>query len=222
MKGLYLVRHGQANYMSGYLTESGIRKVSALGKLFESHLPQGCSYLHISSPARRAVDTGEILRPVIEKKAEGDFEYELWKGFDQLYTDSTFTNGLVEIKLSRTGEVGMRNAKNLFVRGLEKDVIVVTAHDHILAATGIAFAMENDFKPHPYFRLSVPSFIYEDDDINRYRAMDLKRELGREPTEEEVRQRVFDLHPIKDLPEISTATAVYFDMDLRTIDVLYP
>lgn len=148
MKQAYFIRHGNADYLEGCLTPHGIQQVERLANTLEALLPDNLSCLLVSSPSGRAVETAQILLPLLRKKTGKAVYIDREDLLDQYRSMGTRNTVLAN---------GRQNII-LVDKYKESEVGLFVAHEAIIAATCLAIA--------EHHRIPIPDFLkVEEDEI---------------------------------------------------------
>jgi broad specificity phosphatase PhoE len=201
MKQLYFVRHGNAVYREDSLSRLGRNQVERLSQRLDEHLPESLDCVFASSPSGRAVQTAEILLPMIERKCGKQVYIESEPALDQTRSmwgaETVLRNGEENVALL---DKYSRSECGIFV-----------AHDNIIVATSVAIAK--------YEGIEVPAFIRVDE-IDQSLVSWAMGEFGytRERAEEKVRE--YGMKPIPEIKPIDEASAIHIDLEEKGIEYI--
>lgn len=201
MQGLYLIRHGNADYRKNRLTGLGQQQVKDLSSKLHSHLPDNQKYLLISSPSGRAYETAEGLVQLVRQKACNEVHIKKDENFSELnsmwFDDEMF-------------EVGRQRIPLIESYGESCDILLITAHEKIIAATGIAIADKYGIQlPKDFGRIKAYREEYIEEYVKEY---DLPRH--------KVVEKLGEIFP-DELPHIPEASAVFCNFDAKQVEIVY-
>lgn len=205
MQQLYLIRHGNADYLNNCLTPNGVEQVRKLASKLENRLPTGVAYILVSSNYGRAIETAKILEPCIKTKSNSDIN---------LHTDESFGElASFDLTYKPSVEIGMKNVRKIGEYFNGNDVIIITSHLKIIGATSYALGEHYGIEILPELRgegkiinLFV-RYIMEHEGISREEA--IKRVVNRDRFE-------------RILSEIGEANAIFFDLEHKVTELIKP
>jgi len=200
MKTLYFVRHGNADYMKDGLTQRGIAQVERFSSKLEGLLPNNQNLVLVTSPSGRAIETAQILIPMLERKTGGKVYFER-------------ENALYQTRSMGSDKIILENGRqNLFL--LDKyskyETGVFTAHDKIIVGTCIAIG--------EFLEIKTPTFLRAEQPIDESLVSWAIKEFGytREKAEEQVRK--YAPSPLIEFPEMPEASAICIDIEQKQIN----
>ena len=205
MQQLYFIRHGNADYLKGCLTPRGIQQVERLSSTLETLLPNGLQGTLVSSPSGRAVETAEVLLPLIERKAG-----------KKIYIER---EGLLSELRSMDSEKSILESGRANVVLVEKyhalDYGFFVAHEKIIAATCIAIAER--------YGIPIPDFlklVEDQPDEETFALFMEEKKCSREEALLEMKR--FGWDPWIELPHIAEASAIHLDMVQKQVRYILP
>jgi hypothetical protein len=206
MQQIYFIRHGNADYLRGCLTLRGVQQVERLSSVLERLLPNGIQGTLVSSSSGRAIETANLLLPLIERKSGRRIRVE--------------EEGLLSELRSIGGGKSMLERGKANVVLVEKDGLsdygFFIAHENIIAATGIAIAER--------YGLQIPDFLrpiedQPDEETFRLFMTDFKNKTRADAL---LHMKSLGWNPQIALPPIAEASAIHLDMLQKKINYILP
>ncbi len=204
MKELYLIRHGNANYMNDELSDLGRRQVHGLYRVLEERLPEGISCAVIVSGSGRTTETAKELIPLFDKKAGKRLYLQKEPGLSQMRgmgsDDQIIANGKDNLSLIEKYSD-------------EGDCVFFVGHDKILITTGNAIADDLSIELPDYLKIKEYEESYV---LQTMKGLGISRKEAIENVKE------WWLGPIMKIPPMAEASALFFDLQGKEFEYLLP
>lgn len=198
MEQLYFIRHGNANYVRGCLTPRGVQQVERLSSTLETLLPKNIQGTLISSSSGRAIETAEILLPLLERKTGRKIKIEREPLLSEVRSMGSDKTILEECEVNTS----LIEKYNCFEYGF------FVAHEKVIAATCRAIVER--------YGLPMPNFLKLIEDQPDEETIDYfikKMKCSRE--EALVKIRGYNKNPWIELPPIAEASAIHLDIQQK-------
>lgn len=205
MQQAYFIRHGNADYFNSCLTQLGVNQAQRLSSTLELLLPKTIQSILVSSPSNRAIETAQLLIPLLERKTG-----------KRIYIKE-------EELLSELRSMG--SEESILARGKENIQLVekyqsteygfFVAHEKIIAATCMAI-VESYGLPTPNFLSLIEDQLDERTIVFFMRRMNCSREEALKKI------KSYDKNPLVELPHIAEASAVHLDFQQKQVRYILP